>query len=242
MIIQSHSSRKGSYICGPSQQQEALAGQETAFSNLLQSNYNTNFGAQSAELQKLNNTFTPIAQAGPDQQGFGPQELAALNTQAGEGIAANYAKAQQSLNTNLSAQGGGNEFLPTGAQSQLKSSLATAGANELSNAQIGITEANYNQGRTNYNNATSGLNALAQEYNPNAIAGETTSANQGAFGEETKIQDMKNQEVASIAGGITSLAGGFLSGGLSNLDTTGSSSGGEQVGNFFSGGLQGLKG
>lgn len=232
-------------MCGPSQQQEALAGQETAFSNLLQSNYNTNFGAQSAELQKLNNTFTPIAQAGPDQQGFGPQELAALNTQAGEGIAANYAKAQQSLNTNLSAQGGGNEFLPTGAESQLKSSLATAGANELSNAQIGITEANYNQGRTNYNNATAGLQALQADYAPNQIASETTNANQGAFGEQTKIQDMKNQEVASIAGGITGLATPFLTGGLSNLASGGAQAGSETGGGFeqfMSGGLSGLQG
>lgn len=229
-------------MCGPSSQQEALAAQETDFSRTLQSHYAQNFGAQSQILQNLTNQFTPIAQAGPDQQGFGPQELAALNTQAGEQVAANYAKTQQSLNTVLGSRGGGNEFLPTGAEGQLRAALATSGAQEMSQEQLGITRANYAQGRQNWQEATGGLRALSQEYDPSAIANETTSATGQAFGEESQIQQMKNQKESAIAGGIAGLAGGFLTGGLSNLDTAGTSSMGEQAGNFFSGGLAGLKG
>jgi hypothetical protein len=207
---------------------------------LLQANYSQNFGAQSAALQNLNNIFTPIAEAGPNQQGFNAQQLAAYNTQIGEGVGQNYAKASQALNTQLASQGGGNEFLPSGAAGALKSNLATAAANQQSQEQLAVTQANYATGRQNWQQATAGLNALVGEYNPNAIAGQATGATQGAFQDQTKVQDMKNQEVASIVGGITGLATGGLMGGLGNLDTTGSSSAGEQVGNFFSGFGQGV--
>ena len=218
-------------MCGPSSQQEALAGQGANFSTILSSNYAKNFGAQSQILQNLTNMFTPIAEAGPDQQGFGANELAALNTQAGEGVGRNYAKAGQALNTVLGSRGGGNEVLPTGAAATLRGNLAASAANELSGEQLNITRANYAQGRQNWSQATAGLDALAQQYNPNAIAGEATTANQNAFGEATKIQDMKNQEQAAIAGGIASIGmdaatfgagalggGGFdLAGGLQAL-------------------------
>jgi hypothetical protein len=221
--------RKGNHICGPSSQQEGLAAQEASFSNLLQANYAQNFGAQSQVLQNLNNIFTPIAQAGPDQQGYGPQQLAALNTEIGEGVGQNYSKASQALNTQFATQGGGNEFLPTGAQAALKSQLATSAANEMSNEQLSVTNANYNQGRQNWQNATAGLGALAQEYNPNAIGGLANNANEGAFNEATNIQQMQNQKQSAIAGGIAGLAmdaatfgagamgGGGIQGGLTAL-------------------------
>ena len=212
---------------------------------MLQANYTQNFGAQSAVLQQLNNIFTPIAQAGPDQQGFGPQELAALNTEATQGVGQNYTQASQALNNELAAEGGGNAYLPTGAAAALKGQLATSAANQTSQEQLGITQANYNQGRQNWQNATAGLNALAQEYNPNAIAGEATNANQGAFGEASNIQQQENQEQSAIAGGIAGLAmsaATFGAGGIGNLDTAGTSTGGEQLGNFFSGGLNALGG
>lgn len=192
-------------MCGPSEEQKQLAAKEDSFASMLQTNYGANFGAQSNILSQLTNIFTPIAEAGPDQTGWGPQETAAVNTQIGEGVAANYAKATQALNTSLAARGGGNEVLPTGSEAALKGGIATAAANQQSGEQLAATEANYAQGRQNFGNATSGLNALSQEYNPNAIAGQATTAQNAAFGQETKIQDMKNQEVADIAGGIVGL-------------------------------------
>src|SRR5260370_30875175 len=182
--------------------------------------------------------LTPIAQAGPDQQGYGPRELAALNTATGEGIGADYAKASQALNTTLAARGGGNEFLPTGARAALKGSLASAAANELSRANIGITEANYAQGRQNWGQATAGLNALAQEYSPNASASGAQGGFSSAFGMYDKIQQEKNQKEASIAGGIASLATGALTFGMGGLANLGAGeSFGEGVGDVFKVGL-----
>lgn len=235
-------------MCGPSQAQEQLAGQEASFSQLLSSNYQSRFGAQSQVLQNLNNMLTPIAQAGPDQQGFGPQELAALNTESGQGVGATYSQAQQAVQTQLASQGGGNEVLPTGASAVLRGNIANAASSELSQERLGITRANYAQGRQNWQQAEAGLHALSGEYDPNAIAGETTSANQGAFGEATKVQQMKNQRQAAIAGGIASLAGDALTfgmGGFSNLASGGAQAGSETGGGveqFFSGGLSALHG
>jgi len=232
-------------LCGPSEQQQQLAASEQSFSKILSANYAQNFASQSQILQNLTNQFTPIAEAGPDQQGFGAQELAALSTQAGEGVAADYAKAQQSLNTVLGSRGGGNEFLPTGAEGQLRATLAQGAASQASQEQLAITRANYAQGRQNWAQATAGLNALAGEYNPNAVASQATTATQGAFQDATKVQEMQNQKLAGIGGLVASaipFVGGGISAGLQNLDTTGSSSTGEQVGNFFSGGLAGLAG
>jgi hypothetical protein len=212
---------------------------------LLQGQYATNFADQAGVLQNMNNVYTPIFQAGPDQQGFEPQQLAALNTEAGEGVAANYAKAQTSLNNTLAARGGGNEYLPTGGEDTLRQTAANAAANQSSQESLAITNANYNQGRQNWQTAAGGLQALQADYAPGQLAGETSASNQSAFGEAKTVQEQKNQEQMAIAGGITSLAGGLMggiSGGLGNLDTAGTSTGGEQVGNFFSGFAGGLKG
>jgi hypothetical protein len=216
--------------CGPSGQQETLAAGGASLSSLLAANYQQNFGAQSKVLSDLNNAYSPIVAAGPDQQGFGPQELAALHTQAGEGVGANYAKASQALNNTLAARGGGNEVLPTGSEAQLRATLASSAANQLSNEELGITRANFATGRQNWEKATAGLDALSRDYNPTAFGELATGANREAFNEASKIQDMKNQKEASIAGGITSVLGSALTFGAGAL------------GGGFAGGLSALAG
>jgi hypothetical protein len=225
-------------VCGPSDSEKQLASQESAFSRLLQGQYATNFADQAGVLQTMNNMYTPIFQAGPDQAGFGPQQLAALSTQAGEGVAANYAKAQTSLNNTLAARGGGNEYLPTGGEDTLRQTAANAAANQASQESLAITNANYAQGRANWQQAGGGLQQLQADYAPGQLAQETSGAQGQAFNQADKVQEEKNQKEMAIAGGITSLASGLMggiSGGLGNLDTAGTSTGGEQFGNFASG-------
>jgi len=218
-------------MCGPSGAEKQIGGSEQKLSQIMQSNYIQNFGQQQAVLQSLNNTFTPIVEAGIGQQGFGPQELAALNTQATEGVAANYQKAQQALNTSLATRGGGNEILPTGASAALKETLASQAAQAQSAANLGITRENYAQGRQNWREATAGLETLGQQYNPVATGGLATGANQAAFGEASQIQQQQNQLGADIAGGITSLGMGALTFGA-----------GAAGGGGFAGGLKALTG
>jgi hypothetical protein len=228
-------------MCGPSGQEEQIAGQQSSLASTLQSNYNQQFANQSQVLSNLNNLYTPIAEAGPDQQGFGGQELAAINTQEGQGVGTNYAHASQALNNTLASQGGGNEFLPNGAQAELKGSLATSAANQLSSEQLQTTQANYAQGRQNYNQATAGLQTLASQYNPTGFASGANDAFKQSFTDANQIQTQKNQEQQAIASGIAGIAmegAGGIGGGLSALGA--SPAGASQPGAFASGFLQGL--
>jgi hypothetical protein len=201
---------QGIQVCGPSHDQETLFGNSQALSTLMAANFNQRFADQSELINSLRTVMTPIVNAGPDQQGMGPQELAALKTQSGESVGQNYAKATAALNNQLAVRGGGAGDVTSGAEGQLKSELASAAAAQSSNEDLAITKANYDLGRQNWLQATAGLNALVGETNPGQLGSLSLDANKNAFGEATQIQDMKNQEEASIAGGVTALAGGFL--------------------------------
>jgi len=222
---------------GPSQGEQTLAARMQSFTNQTMGDYSQLFANQAAVMSDLRAAYTPIFQAGPDQQGFGPNELAALNTQATEGVGTNYAKARTALETGLSARGGGNEFLPTGGRAELEGSLAQAAAAQQSNAELAITRANYETGRENWQRAGAGLNALASEYNPTAAGSLAATVGKEAFSQAGEVNQEKiaaqNAKISGITGGIEALATGGL--GLAN-DFAGGFAGGNI---FGSGGLLG---
>jgi len=223
-------------MCGPSGQMTTAAAQQSSLASSLQSDFQSRFAGQSGVINNLNSLWTPIAMAGPNQQGFGAPELAALHTATHEGVAANYDKATRALNNTLAFNGGGNEVLPTGARAALHGRLASAAANELSNADLGITEANYAQGRSNFQAGMNGLTNTAQLYNPGQFASEATTAGNLAFNEDQAIQQMKNQKTQAIASGIAGLGLSAATFGIGGLGSTGG------VGGFFKGGLKALQG
>ena len=198
-------------MCGPSSTQVSLQNSESSFMTSLMQNYNTNFAAQQSVLQNLNQTLGPIVKAGPNQTGFSAQENAALNTQAIDTTAGNYANEERALQNNLSARNDSGNLPESGVDQTLKEQLASASASQLSQEELGITQANYATGRQNFENAVSGEESLAGIYNPNGIASSATQANQNAFREATQINQEQNQEQADIFGGISSLATSALS-------------------------------
>lgn len=183
-----------------------LQGQSSSFSTLLSANYSQNFGKQSAILQHLNDILTPIAEAGPGQEGFTPTEKAALNTRAIDTTAGNYRNAAQAVGNSLA--GRGDSTLESGVDQQIKGTIASEAAGKLSSEELGITEADYATGRENWKSAVSGLGGVAAAENPGAIAGEATNANQGSFSEAKSNAEASSAWVQDIAG----LAGGALSG------------------------------
>jgi hypothetical protein len=209
-------------VCGPSGSMTMAQGQAASLSSLLAANYQQKFGAQSAVVKNLNNLLTPIAEAGPDQQGFGANELAALNTQAQTTVGQNYAKAQAALNNQLAARGGGSADMTSGADAQLKEQLASQAAAQSSNESLAITRANYAQGRQNWQNATAGLKQLGGEYNPAQFGELGIEANNQSFKEATQIQEMNNREQQAISGAIEAGVSA-LAGGIGNLDFQGTS-------------------
>jgi hypothetical protein len=214
--------------CGPTGEEKQEASAQQVYSQKVQNNYNTLFGEQQGVMSNLNNILTPIANAGPSQQGFAAPELAALNTQALDTTGANYASAARALGGQLA--GRSTAAGATGPTQALQAQLASSAAGQLSGEQLGITQADYAQGNANWQKATGGLQALNSSYETGTAAGAGTQANQSAFGEADEIAQQQAQADQAIAGGITTGAmdaltfgagaanGGGFSGGMNALN------------------------
>ncbi|HXC43868.1 MAG TPA: hypothetical protein VNY51_10160, partial [Candidatus Dormibacteraeota bacterium] len=126
--------------------------------------FNQRYASQTSLLNNINGVLNPVLQKGPEQTGFSPTELAAYNTQALDTTGANYANAERALGSQEA--GKGDSTVESGVENQAKEALASASAGQTSNEELGITEANYAQGRQNFNNAVSGEQSLAQIENP----------------------------------------------------------------------------
>jgi hypothetical protein len=188
---------------GPSSDQKEIAGQQKQFYSTLMSNYQTQFAGQSAILQSLQNAFTPILQAGPGQYGFSDKEDAALRTQASAGTAGAYRMAAQATGQQTAARGGGNQFLPTGADTQLQQQNAMRAAEQESSQQLGITATGYAQGRENFFNSARTLGATAEMYNPTGYASQATGAGHDAFGSATQNwKETPQKDWGAILGGV----------------------------------------
>jgi hypothetical protein len=202
-------------MCGPSQQEYNAQEQESSFMQDYSNAFNTRQASQTSLLNNINNTLNPILQAGPNQQGFSASELASYDTQALDTTGKNYANAERALDTNASA--GGDSTVESGVQQQQKGALASEAAGTTSGEELGINEANYAQGRQNFESAVGGEESVAQLENPTAYGNLTQTANSTDFNESSQINQQSNQEEADIAGGITSLAGAALTGGASSV-------------------------
>jgi hypothetical protein len=228
-------------ICGPSGAQKGLEASQASFFSQLQSSYSQNFGEQQGIFSSLTNALSPILQGGPNQMGFSASENAALTGGAINSAAA----ANRNAQVIAASSAGGNTGVTTGGQKQLQAQIASGVGQNLSSNENQINLTNAATGRSNFYNAEAGLSGVAGMENPIGYAGQANNAGGQAFNEASQIQQMKNQEQADIAGATMSLATMGLSGasaGFGNLDTTGGSSFGEQMGNFFSGFGQGVGG
>jgi hypothetical protein len=207
----------------------------------MNADFNSRFANQNELLSALNNSLSPIVAAGPNQQGFSAAESAALNTQAINSSAAGARNARQaSGNFSAGQGGGGTSGLQSGVTKQINAAIDSSATNSLATAQNQITQANYAQGSQNYWRAQGGLNALAGQENPEAFGNLSVGSNSSAFNEANQVQQQKNQEEAAIAGGITSLAVPFISGGIGGLGPGGE--GNTNFSDFFKGGLSALGG
>ena len=220
--------------CGPSGMQESEAGQAESLSNSISSMLNERFAQQSNVLSQIQSQISPIASAGPSQQGWSPSMAAAVNTATINNAAAAARNATQATQGALAGRGG-DSGLESGVDQQIIAGIKSNAADTLANQQTANTIANYKQGNQNWLNAQQFQGALAGYLNPTPYGGEAINANSSAFNQSTTVQNEKNQEESEIAGAITGPVLSAATGGLSNLDTTGGSTFMEQLGNFASG-------
>jgi hypothetical protein len=216
---------------GASSAQENLANQQAQFYSTMTQDYGQQFANQSSILSALNNSLSPIIAAGPNQYGFSAGQTANLNSQAIQGTGQQYANASRALGQQQAAQGGGNSYLPTGAQSAQQASLASSAANQASNQLLGIQQAGYQQGYNQYQSAIGQLGGVASQYNPTGYAGQATGAGSSAFNSATQVQQMNN------AASPWNLVGGILGGAVgAGLDAFTGGVGGSLAGGLFGAG------
>jgi len=206
-------------MCGATQAQTDLQTQQADFYKQMTDAYKTQFGNSQSILNALTKQYMPILQAGPNQAGYSPQELEALQTEAITGTATNYAQASRALQESQAATTG-SEFLPAGATVQAQQQLASQAAAAKSAQMTGITQASYEQGRQNWLAATNELNTATQLYNPLGYAGEATGAGHEAASTANQIAQASNSiwgSVLGALGGVAGMAVGGPSGLLKNF-------------------------
>lgn len=226
-------------MCGPSNEEVGLAKQQSNLSGALSSAFDQNYEKQSSALQTLNYSLNPVVSAGLGQHGFTSQELADLNTQALNTTGANYGNAARAVNGQLAGHTS-DSGLESGVSQQIKASLASSAAGQISSEQSQIGLADAQTGENNYWKAIGGQQALANAYNPAPYGGEATDANKLGFGEASQINTERQQLTKDLVGGISGAALSFASGGLSNLGK--GENFGEGLGDFFKGGIGALSG
>jgi hypothetical protein len=222
--------------CGPSGAEENLAGGAQSLSSTMSSDFNSRFANQSNVLSQLNSSLSPILAAGPGQQGYTPQEAAAISTATINNAAGASRQAQQKVQSTLAGRGDGSG-LTSGVDKQILGSVASTSANNLANAQTANTVANYEKGSENYWRAQGALQTLGAGEDATQFGSLADTSQSNAFGEANQVQQQKNQRDATIAGGITGLASAAIP--FANSSNFLSSIGGGKVfgsGSVFGGG------
>lgn len=198
-------------MCGASQQQKDIEASQAAFYNTLTSEYKTVFGENQAILGTLTSSLEPILQAGINQQGFSPEELANLNNMVTNQTGQNYGNAKAAIAWEQGAEGGGNNFIPSGAKQEIQAQLAQSAAQQESGEQQQIQASNYATGRSNYLAAEEGLSGVASQYNPAGFANATTGAGGAAAQTADQITQANNSWMNLVAGGLGAAASGYAS-------------------------------
>ena len=194
---------------GAPQGQQELATAQSNFYNQLTSEYSTMYGENQNILNTLTTSLQPIVAAGPNQTGFSPAETSAMRSEATDLTAEGYRSASTALNTKLAGEGGGNAFIPSGANEELKGSLM--GSAEAENAQLqeNITGANYATGRGNYFAAENALGgAVGQTESPLAgLGGAASSAGSAANTTYNDIAQENTAWMGPVFGAIGAVGG-----------------------------------
>lgn len=206
------------FVMKASQAQKDLADKQAAFYDVMTRDYATKFADQKAIQDSLTAAFKPIIEAGPDQYGLSRGADTALRTSARDATTAAYEHAQRATGSALAARGG-DTFLPSGVEEQIRSQVATEAAREGARKQTDITRYGFDVGRTNFFNAASVLGGNAVQMNPTGFAGEATGAGSAAF---------KSAESISKQGGgfmrwLGGIAGGAISSFVNPLSAAGAS-------------------
>lgn len=197
------------YNIGPSfwmkasQQEEDLQAQQSAFYSQLTQLFQQQFASQQKTLGFLQSNLEPLIK---NPQGFSPEALTSMRTQASDTIATQFNNAQQNMQNRQFVLGG--RQTPNGVMAKQNLVLNEGHAAAESGAQNDITLKNEALKQTNFWNAVSALSGVGGMQNPSYLLSGANQAFGGAFGAANTIAQ-QNNTLGNIMGG---LAGGVLSG------------------------------
>jgi hypothetical protein len=172
--------------------------------------------SQNQLLQQNNTALSPYLSG---NQGFTPQQMAALNSQALDQNALRYNQATQDTNAQLAARGEGLGNTPgSGVQATGYGNLQAAKAGDLADSLRTVTLNNAQQGLANQFNAASVLSGNAQTYAGNV--GTYGAGANNALGNLTQAQGNGFQAQfgktlgaglgSAVASGAAGAAGGLF--------------------------------
>jgi hypothetical protein len=206
-------------MCGATSEQKELQRQQADFFREGIQQQKQVYGQDQEILKAMSSVYEPILQAGPNQHGFNDEQRNTLNTQVSEGTAQNYQHAADALGENVAAMGGGNDYLPTGADAQLKANLLSSAAQKQSSQQLEIKSADYAQGYDQWKQAGAGITNTAQLLNPTAFSGAATASGNAAGNTANQIAQENNSWVNAALGAAGAIGAGAMGNpaGLSNI-------------------------
>lgn len=197
-------------MCGASGQQTQVENEQNQFFQQMMTQQSQVYSEDQGILQQMQSIYAPILAKGPNQQGFSASELNSLNTTATEGTAQNYEQAAKAVNENIAAEGGGDTYLPSGAATQLKAETAAASAQQESGEEQQITQANYQQGYNEWQNAAQGLSTVAGDLNPVGYSGAATGAGSATSSTANEIAQENNSWLNAAIGAAGSIGGAVV--------------------------------
>jgi hypothetical protein len=195
---------------------EANAQAQQQFYSTLTANYNKEFAQWTQVLNGFQSQLKPIIDAGIGQFGLTPGEETALRTDVSNQTTKAFNDQRAALQNRIAQQGGGEDFMPSGAKEQLQEELANNQARESSELNTGITKAGYDLGRQNFLTAMGMENSVLNAMNPNAFAGAATGAGNAATNAINVANTTSLGGWGGIIGGVLNAGVGALTGGLTS--------------------------
>jgi hypothetical protein len=203
--------------------------------NFLQNMMKTQFGEQQDLLNKV--LIPQLTQMATNPQGFGAKALADMQSQLINTVGGQYASQTKGLQEKFATSNMAG--LPSGVQAALQANLAQGAsgieAGGLQNIDIQNAQLKNQQQQFGLSGLASADELLGQAPGSAKLA---LGANQQSFKNAQALQGQGSiwgQLLGGVIGAGLNYATGGLSGAIGNLDTKGTSSTGEQFGNFFTG-------
>jgi hypothetical protein len=194
-------------MCGPTQAQTDLQESQAQFYSTLQQQDKQQYGEDQQILQQMQSVYQPILQQGADQYGYTEPEDQTLNTEAMEGVGTNYKSASTALREEQAAEGGGNDYLPSGVKRQQQEQVSTGAAGTLSQEQLQIKQAGFQHGYDKFTQATNALEGTAGLLNPNGAASVANTAGADEGTTASQIAQENESWMAPLAGAVGAIGG-----------------------------------